>query len=460
VIEATNGWILCIALLAALGLASFVRHGAATALGVIVAASFVAPVWLLAPISGFPLRVPTCAAVIGLLLFTFRSPRQLLSPLVLLDLLIVSIMVVHAASDTFHDQALGASALRAYGEWAVPYFAGRYAMREVKSADRIACCLSIVVIALGVGGLVEMLTGMNFWEVIFGDRPVEGFSRDASRFGLKRAYGPTLHPIFFGLLILTLTPWPMALLNWARDRYERVLAATSLTSLVGIIAPVSRSPILGLAAMLALTSAIRVRWTRWIVGAMGILFATWMIVDFNSVLFTFESMVNEHRRPANFHLDGERVVMSSASQRLVLLQVYWPALRESGVLGYGTSATSMFPPRVPYLPKEDRARKVLRLVDNAYVLMGLRFGWSGTSLFLVLLLTAGWTGIRLAWDRSTGMLAACLGTSILSIAGVLTTVWFSYDMGFEILWSIGILAGLAARQKEALHVPTVVSAAR
>jgi hypothetical protein len=460
VIDPTNGWILGVLLLTALGIAALIRFGAATALGLVVASSFFAPVWLTGPFPDFPVRLTTSAAVIGLLLFTLRTPYQLLTRPILLDVFIVAMIVLQTISDTFHGQTLGISLLQGYGEWALPYFAGRYAMRDLKAVDQISRWLSVMLILLAAGGLVEMLTGINVWEVVVGARPLEGFPRDASRFGLKRAYGPTLHPIFFGLLIISLAPWPLALLNWARNRFDRGLAVCSLTALSGVIAPVSRSPIVGLATMLAVSTAIRVRWARWIVGGLGLALGIFLLVDFNTVLFTFEAAVNEHRNPSNFHLDGERVVMSSASHRLVLLQVYWPALRESGFLGYGSQATAGFPPRVPYLPKEERARKVLKLVDNAYVLMGLRFGWSGMLLFLALLLTAAGTASRLAWDRSVGILAGCLAGMIFSMAAVLTTVWFSYDMGFEVLWSIGIIAGLAAWQREALSVPPAPLASR
>jgi len=442
------GWSICLVLAAIAGGIAYARRGVSFALATVVAVSFAMPVWLEISIGSVPISIQTAAAILGLIVFVVPRPWNIRSPLVLLDIVVASLVVLHVASDMFHGQDFAGTALKAYGEWALPYVTGRYALREIRDADDLAVVLSVIVIILGIGGLIEMATGMNLWEVFFGDRPIDGTSRTAQRFGFKRAFGPTMHPIFFGLLIMTLTPWPIMLLKWSRWGWRRQLAVVSLLSSGGIIAPVSRSPVLGMGMFLVGIGAVWSRVVRILAGIALVAVIVWSVVNMSSLMAVFERMGGEQRRLSKMKLDGEQLEISSTALRVIQLQVLWPAYREAGFLGYGSEATSVLPPRVPYLPADERTRNFLKYMDNAYLLFGLRFGWTGTALFATLMGTAIWTGVRLSWDRSIGIIAACLAALMASMAVILLTTWFSYDMGFEVLWSIGLLGGLAAEQKK------------
>jgi len=444
----TTSWTFCFFLLVVIGGLLFSRRGAVEALGVSVALTFVLPVWLEVPIFGIPMDLRTCVAIVALVAFFLRDPRQVWSPLTSLDLLVGGMVIIHVSSDVYHGRDAVLAGLLAYGEWAIPYVAGRYAMRSFKGVELLATCLCGVVVVLSAGGVIEMFSGVNPWEVIFGNRPIDGVPRDASRYGFKRAFGTTLHPIYFGLLVMICAPWSISLARWAKNGAQRSLAVCALiTSFAGVFSSLSRGPILAMGAFTAVFGGIWSRWCRWGLGILLVAFLGWVVTDFNGVVSRIEKLGGEKSRVTKLKLDGDAVVLSSSRHRILLLQVYWPAMSQAGWLGYGSDALREFPPRVPYLPADEATRNTLKYVDNAYVFYILRFGWTGASLFSLLFITGAVTGIRLSWDRSIGVLAGSMAAMIIAVASALTTVWFSYDMGFEVLWSCGVLAGMASTQR-------------
>jgi len=444
----TAGWLVCVGTILIVGAVILIRRGAVSALGIAVVLSFVVPVWLEMPIVGISMGVRTFVSIAALLAFAAWSPRRIWSPLTILDVIIAGLVVVHVASDVFHGGSVGSTALRAYGEWALPYVAGRYAMQSTRDMEPLAICVSGVLVVLAMGGLIEMASGTNLWEVIFGVRPIDGFGRHAARFGLKRAFGTTLHPIYFGLLILILTPWPLVWMLWSKHIRDRSLAISGLViSFLGVCSSLSRGPVLGAAILLCLLASIWSRWCRWMLAVACAALLIWVTVDLRGLTSRLEWLGGEQSHLTNLKLDGETVELSSFRHRLLLIQVYWPAMSHAGWLGYGTEAVTELPPKVPFLPADPQTRERLKFIDNSFVYHILRFGWAGALLFTGAFLAAAITGIRLAWDRSVGVLASSLAAMVMAAAAALTTVWFSYDMGFELLWSFGVIAGIASQQK-------------
>jgi hypothetical protein len=196
---------------------------------------------------------------------------------------------------------------------------------------------------------------------------------------------------------------------------------------------------------ISLAGTIWWRWSRWlmVVCAAGVLLLAF--TDTEEMVRMFEKVGGEtgYQQPTHI-LNGEEIEVSSASGRLLILKVFGPALKQAGWLGYGSAAVVDFPPRVPGLPKDVASRKRLGLVDNAFVLYGLRFGWLGALTFTTLFAVAAVTAFANSWDRSMGTLSGVLGSMVVAMAISLLTVWFSYDMGFEVLWSMGTIGGLAA----------------
>jgi hypothetical protein len=87
---------------------------------------------------------------------------------------------------------------------------------------------------------------------------------------------------------------------------------------------------------------------------------------------------------------------------------------------------------------------MLRSVDNAYLLIGLRFGWLGMLALASLLLVSIWTCSRLFGNPAFRDLSGWLMAMLSAVAPVLLIEWLSYDFGFALLWSCGAVGGLAA----------------
>ena len=140
-------------------------------------------------------------------------------------------------------------------------------------------------------------------------------------------------------------------------------------------------------------------------------------------------------------MDGQAAEYSSAKSRLLIFSAYGDALRHAGLTGYGSKKTTGFPPNIPYLQNTRHTVDRLRNVDNAYVLFTLRFGYLGMFGFVLLLLAAITTAAKLSRNTELKNLFAAICGSLAGLAAVLLSVWFCYDFGFAVLWTMGILSG-------------------
>jgi len=71
---------------------------------------------------------------------------------------------------------------------------------------------------------------------------------------------------------------------------------------------------------------------------------------------------------------------------------------QRGLRCFSNDSASTFPPNIPGLPPEVKAREILGYVDNSYLLIGLRFGIIGCTFFSLLIVTS--IGIAFGLMRS------------------------------------------------------------
>jgi hypothetical protein len=303
-----------------------------------------------------------------------------------------------------------------------------------------------VLAMLSIGGIIESVTGTNLWEHAFGIRPLDDTPRDLQRFGFKRAYGTCMHSIFFGMLLFTLLPWPLMIATGEGTARRRTIAlGIAMLGCLGVASSVSRGPILAVMLMFLAGFACRTASRKWAIGGLALLAAGWITFDWSQAHeWIKRSSGNVNRRTISIQLEGETLQNDSTNYRWLIVKAYWPALSRAGLLGYGTAAVSTFPPRIPNLPESARARRMLRSVDNAYLLIGLRFGWLGMLALASLLLVSIWTCSRLFGNPAFRDLSGWLMAMLSAVAPVLLIEWLSYDFGFALLWSCGAVGGLAA----------------
>jgi hypothetical protein len=427
--------------------------GPRTALGAVVPLSLMIPVWILQPFLGEKVGVPIIVSVVALLGYTFHRERRLLSPLTGIDIFVGLLFAVHICSDVRIEGVTAMVPLRAYGEWVLPYVAGRYAVRDEDCLRGISLAVVLVVIVLGVPGVVESVTGTNLFEVLCGQRPLEGFDRNASRFGFKRAYGCTLHPIFFGILQLTLLPWCIPYLGRTVSSGWRVFGWVAfLIGVLGVLSSVSRGPALALVLGVLFFCCVLYRRLRMPVMTLCLLGLVGVILFPERLVRKAEKMVNEDRGRL-IQIDGEMTSMTGGLTRLLIFQVYGRAAAYAGLLGYGTTATNDFPPDVPYIYVPKETLKRVHSIENAYLLITLRFGFLGLAFFTGILLTGIGTALMSPLQTSSAPLMQGIASVLAVVALVLLSVWFSYICAFAVLWTVGVVSGIRSHQKFMVQNP-------
>jgi hypothetical protein len=271
------------------------------------------------PILGQDISCRTGIAIVAMVRFCLHRDGKILTPLTLLDLSMVMVCVLDGVSDVVVDVWSWATPVKAYGQWILPNVAGRFAMRDSDDLKTLAPWVVGVLVALSLCGLFESGSKVNPIEFLFGNRPVDGFLRNASRLGLKRAFGNTMRPVFFGILLLVLPPWCWALMRSSISGAGRAIGvAAFLTVIGGICSTVSRGPVLALAIVLLVMGALWLRRLRWPMALATISSIAVLAVFPTQMLNLLEVVVNEEDRKSLVEMDGQTAEYSSARSRLLI----------------------------------------------------------------------------------------------------------------------------------------------
>ncbi len=434
------------------------RVGLRRALGAAVFVSLLVPTWAhlgyqsaggAVQMTGEEVDMRVAIAFVGVLACLVR-PRGKLSPRVTaVDLALVLLMAVHVIAD-WRAQGVGAGPLlRAWGEWGLPYLAGRIA---IQSADDLRNLLPVVLSVLGILtsiAVFESLTGINPFEIAYGPRPLDYMGPATVRWGILRACGPTRNTIFLGMLFLLFLPWTLhaAALAWRRQA-PVWWGLTPLVMGLGIAATASRAPIVGAALALCCVVYLKAPVTRWPIVGLGVCLIVVVAMNFTAFLETMERWAGDNQvraRNGVFGADGRVVGVSGTTTRIYLFDVYGDALRRAGFLGFGTTAVADFPVNVPMGPQNLALLNAVPYIDDIYVLITLRFGYLGLAAFVAFFATSivDWARHAIARDRSSLYAAAAAG-AIVGAMLAMATLWMPHDFGFLLIWLAGAGAGLRA----------------
>lgn len=440
-------WWASVGILTVILLWQFWAAGPQRALGVTTALALLVPSWVVQELFGQPVDVRIATALIGLVLYCFHPrstyPLRLQPP----DFALLGLIGIHILSDWRNDGFNYVVPLRAYAEWLAPYLAGRLACQRLSDVRYLVPVIIGVALTMAGGAVFEAVVRVHPWEWIFGERPLDGVVTNAVRLGLLRPWGPVKHPIYFGTLQLLLFPWMM----YAASRGARGSAPTwwfvlPFVSAAGVFFSLSRAPFLGvLVAVFVAAVVSQQRWRTPLLIAAGLV-GVLLIIEHKAVLEGLELWSGEAQRSRRnwMTIGEERVTYSGTGSRIYLLKVYGLAMRQAGLLGYGTAATTGFPPRVPMGAADAKALELLRNIDNLYVLLILRFGYLGVFAFTLFGLTSisclAWMGWNQA--RPGSALCATLAGTLTAMLLILLTVWMPYDFGFWFMWSTGSASGL------------------
>lgn len=460
-------WIIALGLIGLFVVISLIRSPQ-LAIGLVVAIAYVHPAWLILPLfSGPPdsiygtgIDIKVIVGIGCLLLYCVMPGRTFPVRLVPCDLAVLALIFIHITSDALNDGLDWLVLGRAYVEWYLPYVAGRLAIQSREDVERIWKPLATVSIFLGCAAIFEALADINVFELYCGIRPTEGTPRSAARWNMQRAYGPCMHPIYFGVLQLLLLGWTgLATLRALSRRAAWPWVFSTLPCLAGIVATGSRGPIVGALFSFAALAFFLLPKSRLVMaGGLGMLLLIG-IVNREAVVEQLENWSGE-RRFDDIQVDEETLAQSPTRNRINIFEVYKIALRRSGLTGFGTRAVSGFPINVPVGPREAETIKQTKFVDNEYILITLRFGFLGLGAFVAAsILAVGqllWVADKQA-DQLPKLFASCVAASLVGTLLALMTVWMPPDIGFGLLWTFGLASGLlVAHQKGQLATRTAV----
>jgi cell division protein FtsW (lipid II flippase) len=200
---------------------------------------------------------------------------------------------------------------------------------------------------------------------------------------------------------------------------------------------------LGTASALVVASFCFFTRYRWLIALVvtALLATTWW---FSDPLLEYVMRLSGESRSLLYHtieIDGQKLPHSSTMSRIHLFRLYRPALRQAGLFGYGTERTEGFPIKVPVGKGNEEALSMMPAVDNAYVLVAIRFGWLGVSALIAAVacfILNAFIATRHIRAQAERFFMACLGGSLLGTAIVCATVWMPHDFGFLLLWSGGV----------------------
>ncbi|KLU02536.1 putative transmembrane protein [Rhodopirellula islandica] len=440
------------------------KHGKHSALGAGMAASLLAGTWFEIVVLDTRINVTMATAIVLLVVYCTHSWHEIFRLLGPLDYLIGAITIWHVVVDTYYGEQPLAVAAQAYGQWMLPYAAGRYAFLHRESLPRLAPIFAVVGAIISVLCLAESWTGINLWETVFTPRDDLVRFGGQLRYGIAyRACGPTRHAIFLSNVLLTLVPFAVLMTQRGMDwfpklrKWNRWLGPGLLIVLVlGVASSISRGPIVTLVLAACFAIAWLYRPAAWTLLAIFLGSAGWIASDWDGFVRLLETDSNDRKKAAVLVVDEqeEAIVYTGTRNRLVNLQVYVPIVVEGGPLGYGTVDSTGFPPEnLPGLPTDPTVRQRLGVVDNAFLNNGLRFGWVGLALFTGLFIAAASTAFQLSRRASTYFFPldqryfVISTTLFVALVFEVVTVFWSYDYAFWTLSAFGSIAGLSSQMK-------------
>lgn len=419
--------------------------------GLLVAliASFAFPVWSQVDVLGQELNVRVSVGIFSLLYFGSQILVRKAVRLLISDAFVVGLFLIQMVSDLGQGSpALGTAAL-AWGEWCLPYLLGRLALLDWRAIRSGLVPSTIVLLLWGVAATWEAFTGANVYILLFGVEPDGGLPPAAPRWGITRAFGPSMHPIYFGVMALLMFPWSVyGVRGVFRRGYSQFLLLSPVAIAAVIIFTSSRAVIFALivAVLVSLFVIQRKLRTPLIVASVvivcvGMLFAKPLFEKLRKI-----GGEKDLRNPDTIVIDGEEKVYTGTFNRIYIFQLYSRAVASTGAFGYGSEATSTFPLNIPVAPGNVEAMKLVRAVDNAFLLILLRLGYFGLIAFSGLGLTAVFYSCSVvSMDKLKGrVFDICLSSALIGVMLTMLTVWMAFDFGFLYLWTIGMSASRRA----------------
>lgn len=404
-------------------------------------AMYFSPVWLETGSIGWPLHLDgrTMAALVagvGFLLFPDPSPsgRWLVG-----DALVTLLLGVMIASEFQAGELRPLTGPEFARHWLLPYAVGRRFLRSCDDLSGVVTVFSRVIPFIAAYGLLEMITRINpVSQALAWHLPGTGLmeSSDSLRMGLKRARGFAGHPITFGLMMTMLLPWALeaarqARAGWAPRRWRWLPWIAG----AGAFSSVSRGAFISVMMNSYIYATLRARRLRVAMAVLAVLVAAGAYYGRESLAGALADAVGE-TKPIPMRINGKAEMYTGTNHRLLLFEVYREAMENAGPLGYGFHLEGLI----------DRFHipRIFWSLDNAYILLLLKFGYVGLSLFLMLIAWALYRLGRVAWARRTPVapLAGGMFGTVVAVSFAMFTCSLEVDYGDVFVFILGLAGNI------------------
>ncbi|MBN8624422.1 MAG: O-antigen ligase family protein [Planctomycetes bacterium] len=438
--------ILCFALIVGVAVISGTRQAAALALGM----SMVLPNWLVREVGAvlFDLRLVCAIAAIGCVLLhpaTRWQPR-----FVFADLVIVGLIGTQTLTELMTGSPTATQLLENVVQWLTPYAFGRVVWQSAEDGERLLPIMAVCCAILGIWATFESITRINPVQMALGYAGSLQGQHDI-RWGLRRADGPLMHPIFMGMQMVLLLPFSLEAARRAKiGTGPNWWKWTPWLTAAGAFFSMSRGPQMGLLATAAIAAAILVPKYRLLI-AVPMLSAAVLCAAAPSAVVGIMQRWSGEEITMSIDIRGEYYPYSGTTHRLLQVRVYEEALYAAGWFGYGS--TALMKAKVPFV--EDHLRETFSSIDNHYLQFTLQNGYLGIAMFLLLCCGAVVYALRAVSQRRDEFPALAAGTAgaLLSITVLVWSVWLSSDLRFPLLTLVGMTACMGRpRPAEAAEV--------
>lgn len=460
-------WLTCLLILLAILAITWWTAGPHRASAVTVLSSILVPSWVTQEVFGYPVTIPLSVGVAVLGAYCVHPRAIFRARLVLIDWAILTLFIIHICSDWGHQGFSWSIPLRAYGEWYVPYVTGRIAFRSADDIRAVLPLMVVVIIWFSIVSAVQGLTGIDLAETVFGSGEVDFNARLMSRWDIHRAFGPLKNPNYFAVLQLLLFPWSVyaAANAWNHRGPGWWLILPPLTA-VGVFFPMSRAAWGGLVISTVLAWLMtRTRWrvTLPILCVTIIAFVSWkseLMINLLDAAHTGNLNALSDNTATNQYtikLGEENVRFSATLDRIYVVKLYGVAIQRAGLFGFGTEAVTGFPLNIPVGQADIETLKTIRTVDNAFLLMELRFGYLGLAAFFVWCVSIAVSWGQITVEKSPSPEFKAFSGTMMGVSSamllVMLTVWMPQDFGFWFIWTSGICAGFKELLRKIDPVP-------
>jgi len=364
------------------------------------------------------------------------------------DLFILLMVLAATISQFYWASVMPLAPFDQFRDMVFPYLVGRFFIRSARDIKSILPAFCICITLLALYAIVEATTKKNQMELALGrpwfvGEPAFDPNETDLRWGLKRAYGPQTHSIYFGLTFAMFLPWSIeaAVQSWQR-RGPAWWKLVPFFTLAGVVCTGSRgAQICSLLVLGAIffQAAPRLRPLLLILFAFG---SIGFVAIREDVVRWLQHYADEGGSYDLIKINGVTYEYSGTKHRDLLFVVYEEAIEKAGWFGYGTLIK-----KVPVDPEMD---KRFISIDNHYLMFYLQYGYLGLTAFALFALSVLWNLLppMLNGTGPPGRLAGGLFGAIGGCLIVMRSVWFSPDYSWVWLFCTGLTVSLARLHRE------------